>query len=182
MMYKKMAIIGEIGSGKTQLVNTLSEISPFMTEVESTVDIGKKYTTVGIDYGRLHLSNDVVLGLYGLPGQSRYDFLWHMVSESLWGVIVLAKLSESFQYKYLAKVLHFFDKNNVGVPIVVGLTHCENASKKSIAKTIGLINLVLNDQGITAPIIPFDARNPDSALLPLAVFSSIARIEQQRNS
>ena len=68
------------------------------------------------------------------------------------------------------------------MPIVVGLTHCENAQKKSVAKTIGIINLVLNDQGVVAPVIPFDARNANSALLPLAVFSSIARIEQQRNN
>jgi signal recognition particle receptor subunit beta len=180
-MYKKMAIVGEIGSGKTQLVNTLSEISPFTTEVKSTVDIGKQYTTVGIDYGRLSLSDDTVLGLYGLPGQARYDFLWNMVSESLWGVIILIKFSETFQYKDLAKALQFFDKHNYGVPIVIGLTHSENASKESLAKIISMINLVLDDQGIVAPIIPFDARRSDSALLPLAVFSSIARIEQQRD-
>ena len=178
-MYKKMAIVGEIGSGKTQLVNTLSEISPFSTEVESTVDIGKQYTTVGIDYGRLSLSDGVVLGLYGLPGQSRYAFLWRMVSESLWGVIILAKFSAAFQHKDLADALRFFDERNSGAPIIIGLTHCENAAKKSVAKTIGIINLILNDQGIAAPIIPFDTRNPDSAILPLAVFSSIARAEQQ---
>lgn len=180
-MYRKMAIVGEIGSGKTQLINTLSEISPFTTEVESTVDIGKQYTTVGIDYGRLNLSNDVVLGLYGLPGQSRYDFLWRMVSESLWGVIILAKLSKAFQYGNIAKALHFFGKHNKGVPIVIGITHCENASKLSLARAIRTINLVLDSEGIAAPIIPFDARNSKSALLPLAVFSSIARIEQQGN-
>ena len=76
MDYQKLAIIGEVGAGKTQLVKTLSEISPLETEAKSSIDIGKEYTTVGIDYGRITLADDMALGIYGVPGQERYSFLW----------------------------------------------------------------------------------------------------------
>ena len=79
MNYRKLAIVGEVGAGKTKMIATLSEINPIETEAESSVDIGKKYTTVGIDYGRISLSEDTALGLYGLPSttlmwQNTYDF------------------------------------------------------------------------------------------------------------
>ena len=64
-IYNKLAIVGEVGAGKTQLINTISEISPFATEARSSVDIGKEFTTVGIDYGRLSLDADIALGLFG---------------------------------------------------------------------------------------------------------------------
>ena len=88
-IYKKLAIVGEVGAGKTQLIKVISEISPFATEAKSSVDIGKEYTTVGIDYGRLTLDEDVALGLYGLPGQKRFSMLWEMVRQGLWGLLVL---------------------------------------------------------------------------------------------
>ena len=88
MEYNKLAIVGEVGSGKTKIINTLSEISPVKTEAESSIDIGKKYTTVGIDYGRITLSEDTALGLYGVPGQERYSFLWEFVNTNLWGLLI----------------------------------------------------------------------------------------------
>ena len=74
MNYQKLAIIGEVGAGKTQMVKTLSEISPFETEVKSSIDIGKEYTTVGIDYGRITLSDDMALGIYGVQVKSVFLF------------------------------------------------------------------------------------------------------------
>ncbi len=63
MDYRKLAIIGEVGAGKTQFVRTLSEISTIKTEAVSTMDIGKDLTTVGIDYGRIMIDQQTALGL-----------------------------------------------------------------------------------------------------------------------
>ncbi len=71
-IYNKLAIVGEVGAGKTQLINTISEISPFATEARSSVDIGKEFTTVGIDSGRLSLDADIALGLFGLPEKNAF--------------------------------------------------------------------------------------------------------------
>ena len=79
MDYHKLVIFGEVGSGKTQLINTLSEITTFETEEKSSRDIGKEMTTVGIDYGRIQLDETSALGLYGVPGQERYQFLLSLI-------------------------------------------------------------------------------------------------------
>jgi signal recognition particle receptor subunit beta len=109
MEYLKMAIIGEVGAGKTQLVKTLSQIKPFETEAKSTIDIGKEFTTVGVDYGRLMISDDLALGLYGLPGQERYSFVWETVNQSLWGLLILVKYGEKVDFDNIDKVLKFFN-------------------------------------------------------------------------
>ena len=67
-----MAVVGDVGAGKTQLIRSLSEIDPLSTEAQSSIDIGKEFTTVGIDYGRINLDEDTALGLYGVPGQQRF--------------------------------------------------------------------------------------------------------------
>ena len=181
MMYRKMAIVGEVGSGKTELVNTLSEISPFSTEVESTVDIGKKFTTVGIDYGRLNLANDIVVGLYGLPGQHRYEFLWRMVCESLWGTVILVKYSDTLECEHIQRILRFFNKHSRNTPFLLGVTHCENESKESIGSLVDVLTAVLDDQSLQAPVIPFDPRDIKSSLLPLTVFNSLMQTSGIRN-
>lgn len=168
-----MAIVGEVGSGKTQLVNTLSEITPFSTEVESTINIGKKLTTVGIDYGRISIGNGSALGLFGLPGQARFDFLWRMTCQSLWGVVILVRHAQELDCSHLNETLRFFEENNPGVSFVVGLTHCEAADDSELNTSIATIQAILDDQNLQAPIIPFDPRDATSALLPLTVFNSL---------
>lgn len=170
-----MAILGEVGSGKTQLVRTLSEISPLMTEAESSIDIGKKYTTVGIDYGRISLSDDIALGLFGLPGQARYEFLWRMICESLWGVVILVKLSSDVDSESIGNILSFFKKTNKDTPFVIGVTHCDLAASGDLNSMIGTLNGLLLEHELQAPIIPFDPRDEHSALLPLTIFNSTQR-------
>lgn len=111
MNYQKLAIIGEVGAGKTQLVRTLSEINPVETEAKSSIDIGKEYTTVGIDYGRITLSDDMALGIYGVPGQERFSFLWEFVNQSLWGLLILIRYGETPDYANIDKLLDFFRQN-----------------------------------------------------------------------
>ena len=171
--YKKLAVVGEVGAGKTQFVNTVSEISPFETEEKSSIDIGKKYTTVGIDYGRLTLAPDAALGIYGLPGQERYSFLWDMVNKSLWGLLVLVRFERSINVNGLIKIIQHFEPIKNGLPIVVGVTHSERATASEQDDAQDLIAEVLQINGVYAPIIMVDPRDIDSILMLLELFDAL---------
>ncbi len=173
MNYQKLAIIGEVGAGKTRMVKTLSEISPFETEAKSSIDIGKEYTTVGIDYGRITLSDDMALGIYGVPGQERFSFLWEFVNHSLWGLLILIKHGETPDYANLDKLLHFFAPAEKQTTCIIGITHCEEADKQSLAALGQEIRVMLMEHDIVAPVINTDPRNKESAVSLLSLFNTL---------
>lgn len=81
----KILVVGPLGVGKTTLIGTVSEIEPLSTEasmtragvrVDPAVDSGKKTTTVALDFGRLTIDGDLVLYLFGTPGQQRFLPAW----------------------------------------------------------------------------------------------------------
>ena len=173
MDYQKLAIVGEVGAGKTQIIQTLSEISPFGTEAKSTIDIGKEYTTVGIDYGRITLSEEMALGLYGVPGQERYSFLWEFVNQSLWGLLVLIKYGETPDYENLNKMLTFFDPEKSNTTCIIALTHCENADEIDLAALGQEVRAMLMHHDIVAPVINIDPRDTQSAKSLLVLFNAL---------
>jgi len=173
MDYRKLAIAGEVGSGKTKLVKTLSEINPIRTEAESSIDIGKTHTTVGIDYGRILLSPDTALGLYGVPGQERYSFLWELVNTSLWGLLVLVKFGTAPDYDNIAKLLKFFKPSENNTSFVIGITHCESASENELSALNQELQELLIHHKLVAPILNIDPRDTNSAMTVLQVFNAI---------
>ncbi|MGO2505050.1 MAG: GTP-binding protein [Psychrobacter alimentarius] len=173
MNYQKLAIIGEVGAGETQLVKTLSEISPIETEAKSSIDIGKEFTTVGIDYGRITLSEDMALGIYGVPGQERFSFLWEFVNQSLWGLLILIKHGETPDYANLDKLLHFFAPEKNQTTCIVGITHCEGADKQSVIALGQEIRVMLMQHNVVAPVINTDPRSKESAVSLLSLFNTL---------
>lgn len=175
-IYKKLAIVGEVGAGKTQLINVISEISPFATEEKSSVDIGKKYTTVGIDYGRLTLGEEVALGLYGLPGQKRFSTLWEMVKQGLWGLLILVKYGEELNVDAIRTLIEFYDPANNQLPVVVGVSHSENADPDGLDELCSTIQCILLEYNVFSPITPVDPRSIDSSLILLELFCSLSEM------
>jgi len=171
--YRKLVVIGEVGAGKTCLIQTLSEISPVETEMHSSIDIGKEMTTVGIDYGRISLSENVALGLYGVPGQERFSFLWDMVNKSIWGLVLLIRYDTDLNHEYLSHLLRYFNKTQERPHCVVAISHVDNASKTELKSVGDKITNVLASLEISAPLMPIDCRNPESAMLLLDTFNAM---------
>ena len=87
----KIVFAGSMGSGKTEAIKSLSEIPVLATEVLNTDEqMHKKLqTTVGIDYGEVTLDDGHKIGLYGTPGQQRFNFMWGVICKGAIGMIIL---------------------------------------------------------------------------------------------
>ncbi len=80
----KMVITGPFNSGKTEFVRSISEIDVVSTERKLTSEAErdvKEDTTVAMDFGRITVDNDLVLYLFGTPGQRRFDFMWEILAQ-----------------------------------------------------------------------------------------------------
>ena len=92
MQTVKMVVTGPFSAGKTEFIRSVSEIDVVSTERkissarEKTV---KESTTVAMDFGRITVDDDLVLYLFGTPGQRRFDFMWEILSEAMLGFVVM---------------------------------------------------------------------------------------------
>jgi len=119
MKYPKIIITGPFNSGKTELVKNLSDIKVVETEQilgkEKTLD--KHTTTVVMDFGRVTLDNDMIVYLFGTPGQDRFDFMWEILSKNMIGFVVM--IDSTQRDLSLAKDILKFFKEKSDVPYII---------------------------------------------------------------
>jgi len=129
----KIVVTGPFNSGKTVFIKTISDIPVVSTEKRiTTEDKGiKAETTVAMDYGRVQLDGDT-LYLYGTPGQTRFDFMWEILSSEMNGFIVLVDSTDAPSFPDAAELINLFS-SFVTVPhlVVANKTDLEGAARLS---------------------------------------------------
>ncbi|WP_066939669.1 GTP-binding protein [Streptomyces sp. NBRC 110611] len=159
----KIVIVGGFGVGKTTLVRSVSEIRPLTTE-ETMTEAGagvddvsgierKTVTTVAMDFGRISLNEELVLYLFGTPGQQRFWFLWNGLFEGALGAVVLVdtrRLEVSFD------VIGRLEEAEV--PFVIAVNAFPDADSYPVEELRGALDLPEQ-----VPIVVCDARERASS-------------------
>ncbi|KNX38670.1 GTP-binding protein [Luteipulveratus halotolerans] len=163
----KIVVAGGFGVGKTTLVATVSEIVPLRTEAlvtnasagvdELSAGSAKRTTTVAMDFGRITLADDLVLYLFGTPGQRRFWFMWDDVVRGAIGALVLvdtARLDDAFS------AIDYFEAK--GLPFVVAVNEFDGGQRYPAADVAAALSIADH-----VPVITVDARDRASATTAL---------------
>jgi signal recognition particle receptor subunit beta len=120
MQTVKMVVTGPFSAGKTEFIQTISEIDVVATEkkISSPEERIKDQTTVAMDFGRITVDDDLVLYLFGTPGQRRFDFMWEILSEGMLGFVVLLDSVRPETFREARSILDTF-RSYAPVPYVV---------------------------------------------------------------
>ena len=120
MQAVKMVITGPFNSGKTEFISAISEIDVVSTErrITSAAEQVKETTTVAMDFGRITVGSDLVLYLFGTPGQRRFDFMWEILSEGMLGFVVMVDSTKPETFREARRILETFE-SYAGTPFVV---------------------------------------------------------------
>src|SRR5258706_12944343 len=159
----KIVIAGGFGVGKTTLVGSVSEITPLTTEaVMTTAGVGiddpskvpgKGTTTVAMDFGRITMAEDLILYLFGTPGQTRFWFMWDEIIRGALGAAVLVdtrRITDSFA------PIDFFESRNL--PYLVAV-NCFDVAPHYAADEVREALAIAPD----VPLMLCDARQRESA-------------------
>jgi Predicted GTPase len=118
----KVVVTGPFAAGKTTLIRTISEITVLSTErgITDSTRKRKAETTVAMDFGRITIDRDLVLYLFGTPGQDRFDFMWEILGEGMIGYLLLIDADREDSVEQAVGIHEAFRKM-ARVPYVVAL-------------------------------------------------------------
>jgi small GTP-binding protein len=163
MQTVKMVITGPFSAGKTEFIRTISEIDVVSTErkISSDAERIKDQTTVAMDFGRITVDDDLVLYLFGTPGQKRFDFMWEILSEGMLGFIVIVDSSRPETFREARSILDTF-RGYAETPYVIAANKQDHEDAWApddlrialkIGKDVRVLPCVANDKDLVKSVL-----------------------------
>jgi signal recognition particle receptor subunit beta len=176
----KIVVTGPFAAGKTTLIRTISEITVLSTEraITDSTRSRKAETTVAMDFGRITIDRDLVLYLFGTPGQERFDFMWEILGEGMLGYVVLVDAERDDSIAEAGAILDAF-RRMARVPYVVALNRSTGLSEDDERGIRGALGL-----SPEVALLPCDATDKESvkAVLLALLYSVLDEVEAERAS
>ena len=175
MQSVKVVVTGPFDAGKTTFIRSVSEITVLSTErqVSDLSNDGRGETTVAMDFGRITVSDDVVLYLFGTPGQSRFSFMWETLSEGMLGFVVVVDAAEPHSFQDARDMIAFFTEMS-DVPFVVAANKVDADDNEFLLQVRKDLEL---PSGV--PLLPMDARDKES--VKAVLLALLRRIVESMN-
>ncbi|NPV66155.1 MAG: ATP/GTP-binding protein [Anaerolineae bacterium] len=176
MQTVKMVITGPFSSGKTEFIRSISEIEVVSTERDlrnpAEQEI-KEQTTVAMDFGRITVDDDLVLYLFGTPGQRRFDFMWEILAEGMLGFVVMVDSSKPETFREAKSILETF-RAYAPTPYVVAANKQDHEDAWSPEDL--RIALRIDDNVKLLPCVALDKESVKNVLLEL-LYSILEEME-----
>ena len=180
MQAVKMVVTGPFAAGKTEFIRTISEIDVVSTErrISSAAERVKDQTTVAMDFGRITIDEDLVLYLFGTPGQKRFYFMWEILSEGMLGFIVVVDSSRPETFREARSILDTF-RGYALTPYVVAANKQDHEDAWSPDDL--RIALKIDSDVKVLPCVARDRESVKNALLEL-LYSILERMDSEGSS
>lgn len=175
----KVVVTGPFAAGKTQFINTVSDIKTVKTERKITAEGEKnikEYTTVAMDFGKIRIDDEHELYLFGTPGQSRFDFMWEILGEGALGIIILVDSTDPSTFHEARRIINFF-QSRFPIPMVVGV----NKQDLPNAWPPGDVSTALDiDEDEDIPVLGLSALNKEDVKRVLLTLLELVKKELTR--
>jgi uncharacterized protein len=176
----KIVVTGPFAAGKTTLIRTISEITVLSTErgITDSTRARKSETTVAMDFGRITIDRDLVLYLFGTPGQERFDFMWEILGEGMLGYVVLVDAEREDSLQEAAGILGAF-RRMARVPYVVALNRSNGIDDEEERRIRERLDLRPD-----IALLPCDATDKESvkSVLLALLYAVLDEVEAERAS
>ena len=161
----KIVFTGTVGAGKTTAISAISDIQTVRTEAKATDETAKmkETTTVGMDYGEVAIDDELVLRIYGTPGQRRFSHMWDILAKGALGFVILIDNSRTLPLSDLSVYLDNFKPYIEKSGAVIGI----NKYVEGEGLEIDDYYQYLADRGEMYPVMTTDIRQREDVLMLL---------------
>jgi signal recognition particle receptor subunit beta len=166
----RSVVTGTVGAGKSTFVRTSSDIEVVSTDCSATDDtlLLKPETTVALDFGKVMLSPDLNLHIYGTPGQARFDFMWDILIQNADSYILLVAAHRPSDFDYAREIISFINQR-VQIPMLIGITHTDCSGALAVEDIVITLGYNMSDKNCPqiVKVNPTDRASVIEALLVL---------------